>query len=176
MQMPSLMLYINGIAMKHMNPGIASVKSAKSIFEIDFTIIKPTRIKAGAVAKDGIAKKIGDKIIDIKNNNPVVIAVKPVLPPEATPEALSTKVVVVDVPKIAPTTVAIASARRAPFIRGNLPSLSSILASVDTPISVPSVSNISTNKKENIITMKLNVKILFHSNLKKVEAILILMP
>ena len=175
MQMPSLMLYINGIAMKQMNPGIASVKSAKSIFEIDFTIIKPTTIKAGAVAKDGIAKKIGDKIIDIKNNNPVVIAVKPVLPPEATPEALSTKVVVVDVPKIAPATVAIASASKAPFIRGNLPS-SSILASVDTPISVPSVSNISTNKKENIITMKLNVKILFHSNLQKVEAILILMP
>ena len=45
----------------------------------------------------------------------VVTAVSPVLPPSDTPEALSTKVVVVDVPRTAPAVVATASARRAPF-------------------------------------------------------------
>ena len=40
-----------------------------------------------------------------------VTAVRPVLPPAATPEADSTKVVVVEVPKTAPTEVATASAQ-----------------------------------------------------------------
>ena len=54
-------------------------------------------ISAGAVAKDGIARKIGDRNRDRPNKIAVVTAVSPVLPPSDTPEALSTKVVVVDV-------------------------------------------------------------------------------
>ena len=70
-------------------------------------------------------------------------AVSPVLPPSETPEALSTNVVTVDVPKIAPTVVPIASANRASLqfwidpssaIRPDLPA---------HPMSVPTVSNIS---------------------------------
>ena len=37
------------------------------------------------VAKDGIAKKIGEKKIDIANKTAVVNAVSPVLPPSVTP-------------------------------------------------------------------------------------------
>ena len=78
-------------------------------------------IKAGAVAKDGIVKNKGEKITDNRNKKPVTTAVKPVLPPSETPDALSTKVVVVDVPSTAPAVVATASAINAPLILGNLP-------------------------------------------------------
>ena len=63
-------------------------------------------ISAGAVAKDGIARKIGDKKREIPNRIAVVRDVKPVRPPSVTPEALSTNVVVVEVPSTAPTVVA----------------------------------------------------------------------
>ena len=66
-------------------------------------------INAGAIAKDGIAKNNGEKITANRNSTAVTTAVRPVLPPAVTPEALSTKVVVVDVPNNAPTLVAIAS-------------------------------------------------------------------
>ena len=89
----------------------------------------------------------------------MVIAVRPVRPPSVTPDALSTKVVVVEVPKIAPTLVATASAIRAPLILGSLPSLSSISALDATPISVPSVSNRSTNRNANITTIKSRIRI-----------------
>ena len=58
----------------------------------------PTITRAGAVAKDGIAKKIGDKNRDNPKRIAVVTEVRPVRPPSDTPEALSTKVVVVDAP------------------------------------------------------------------------------
>ena len=70
------------------------------------SIYNPTITKAGAVAKDGIARKIGDKNRDNPKRIAVVTAVRPVLPPSDTPEALSTKVVVVEVPRIAPKVVA----------------------------------------------------------------------
>ena len=103
-------------------------------------------ISAGAVAKDGMARKIGDRKRDRPKRIAVVRAVRPVRPPSETPEALSTKVVVVDVPRMAPKVVPTASAIRAPLILGSLPSSSSIPAFVDTPIKVPRVSKISTNK------------------------------
>ena len=105
-------------------------------------IRKPTIIRAGAVANDGIATKIGAKNIDIRNKTAVVNDVKPVLPPDATPADDSTNVVVVDVPRTAPADVAIASERSAGLIPGSLPFLSSIFAFVLTPISVPSVSKL----------------------------------
>ena len=84
----------------------------------------------------------------------VVAEVSPVLPPSDTPDALSTNVVVVVVPRTAPTVVATASAISAPLIFGRCPSSSNIPALVDTPINVPIVSNISTNKNAKITTMK----------------------
>ena len=62
-------------------------------------IRKPTMMSAGAVAKEGIAVKIGAKNMEIRKRIAVTSAVRPVLPPAATPEADSTKVVVVEVPR-----------------------------------------------------------------------------
>ncbi len=45
---------------------------------------------AGAVAKDGIAIKIGANKVEIRNKTAVTTAVKPVLPPAATPAVDST--------------------------------------------------------------------------------------
>ena len=89
----------------------------------------------------------------------MVTAVRPVLPPSVTPDALSTNVVVVVVPKTAPTVVATASARRAPLICGSFPFSSNISALDDTPINVPIVSNISTNRNAKITTIKSTEKI-----------------
>ena len=72
------------------------------------SMYSPTIIRAGAVANEGIARKIGDRNRDRPNKIAVVTAVRPVLPPSDTPEALSTKVVVVEVPSTAPTVVATA--------------------------------------------------------------------
>ena len=117
-------------------------------------IKKPTKINAGAVAKLGIAIKIGLNTIETKNSNAVTADARPVLAPSETPEELSTKVVVVDVPKIAPTEVAIESANKAGLILGSFPSLSSIFALSAQPINVPKVSKISTNKNAHIIAKK----------------------
>ena len=60
-----------------------------------------------------------------------------------------------EVPKIAPTNVAIASANKACLMRGSFSSLSSMSAFVATPTKVPIVSNISTKRKANKMAMKL---------------------
>ena len=86
---------------------------------IELNIKKPTTISAGAVAKDGIAVKIGAKNIDSTNSTAAVTEVRPVLPPAATPAEDSTNVVVVEVPRTAPAVVATASARSAGFICGS---------------------------------------------------------
>ena len=65
-------------------------------------IRNPTITSAGAVANDGIAVNNGANSVDSRNRPPVTNAVRPVLPPAATPEADSINVVVVDVPSTAP--------------------------------------------------------------------------
>ena len=141
---------------------------------MEVSIKNPTTTRAGAVAKDGIAKKIGDRNKDKPNKMAATTAVKPVLPPSETPEALSTKVVVVEVPNNAPTDVPTASAIKAPLICGSFPSLSSMSALEATPINVPSVSNISTNKNANITTRKSRDNTLEKSSLKNVGAMLLI--
>lgn len=79
---------------------------------IVLNIKNPTIISAGAVANEGIAVKIGASNIEIKNNAAVVIEVRPVLPPAATPADDSTNVVVVEVPSTAPAVVAIESCQQ----------------------------------------------------------------
>ena len=133
---------------------------------IELNIKKPTTISAGAVAKDGIAVKIGAKNIDSANSTAAVTEVRPVLPPAATPAEDSTNVVVVEVPRTAPAVVATASARSAGFICGSLPYSSRISAFEHTPIRVPKVSKRSTNRKENTTTIKLKIPMLCISTLK----------
>ena len=67
---------------------------------------------------------MGDKNIAIMKQSAVTKEVKPVLPPAATPEEDSTKVVTVEVPASAPTQVPIASASIILFILMGTPSLS----------------------------------------------------
>ena len=77
---------------------------------IGSSISRPTRTNTGAVAAAGIDRKSGDKKSVTAKQQATTKAVRPERPPCATPEALSTYVVVVDVPSIAPAVVAIASA------------------------------------------------------------------
>ena len=112
-------------------------------------------ISTGDVAAFGTRDTIGAKNKQIKNNTPVVTAVKPVRPPAPTPAALSTKAVIVEVPSNAPALTPIASTVIALPRPGNLPDLgSAIFASVAVPINVPMESNNSTKVKEKIIVIK----------------------
>ena len=163
---PSEMLYISGIARSARYAGTDSVRSVKSTLMIDEIIRKPTKISAGAVANEGIAVNIGAKIIASRNVIPVTAAESPVRPPASTPADDSTYVVVVDVPRTAPTDVAIASARSAGLILGSFSFSSSIPAFVDTPISVPSVSKISTKRNAKSTTIKSRILMLEKSALK----------
>ena len=133
---------------------------------IALNIKKPTIINAGAVANEGIVINNGEKIIATKNNTPVTTAVRPVLPPSATPADDSTNVVVVDVPRIAPADVAIASDKSAGLIPGHLPFSSNIFAFVLTPIIVPSVSNKSTKRNANTTIIKFTIPTALKSRLK----------
>jgi len=81
-------------------------------------------------------------------------------------------VVTVEVPKAAPTVVPMASERRAPLIPGSFPSLSSMSALDAQPISVPRVSNISTKRNANMITIKLMISIPLKDIFMKVGAML----
>ncbi|MPN13628.1 hypothetical protein SDC9_160950 [bioreactor metagenome] len=113
-------------------------------------------IRAGAVASEGTRPTNGAKNKANMNNAAVTTEVSPVLPPSNTPAALSTYVVTVDVPSIAPAEVATASANKALLTLGSLPSLSIMFAFEAVPTKVPIVSNISTNEKESI-TVKMLV-------------------
>ena len=90
----------------------------------------------------------------------VTTEVRPVLPPAPIPAALSTKVVVLEVPKIAPIDVAVASANSALSILELKPlPLSSAFSSSSekmplrrpVPMKVPIVSNVSDILKAKIV-------------------------
>ena len=84
------MLYAKGIAINAKKAGIPSLASEKSNLFTDCIIINPTMIRAGAVAKPGTAKKIGENNNAIAKKAAVTKDVNPVLPPSATPSALYT--------------------------------------------------------------------------------------
>ena len=146
------------MAMMVMYAGMDSLKSLKSMPATEVSMRKPTMTRAGAVAKAGMAMKNGDRKRDKAKRTATQTAVRPVRPPSLTPVALSTKVVVVLVPRTAPIVVATASARRAPLMRGRRPRSSSMLALDETPMSVPNVSKISTKRKANMTTRKSRLK------------------
>ena len=161
---PSEILNMKGIIMIVKKAGMASVKSSRSISLIGDIMKSPTIINAEAVAAPGINTKNGDRNKARPNITAVDKAVKPVRPPAATPDALSTYVVTVDVPNIAPTVVPIASAKSACFAFGIFPSSPIRPAFVETPTNVPMVSNMSTKRKVKSTTNISNVNTLCHSN------------
>jgi len=121
---PWAILKVNGIITMVRKAGSASVKLSKLISTTDEIMNKPTRINAGAVAEAGTIRKRGARNRERTNIVAVERAVKPVRPPTATPEALSTYEVTVLVPRMAPKVVPSASANSALLICGKLPSLS----------------------------------------------------
>lgn len=153
---PFAMDDVNGIMMIARNAEMTSDIGTPSncTFLICVIIRYPTYTRAGVVAKPGTERKSGDRIRETRKRIPVVTEVSPVLPPAAAPAEDSTKDVTVDVPQIAPTHVPIASERRACLALGRLPSSSRRSALAATPMSVPTVSKMSTYRNENTITTK----------------------
>ena len=98
-----------------MKAGIPSVGSSNLMSTTDFIIRYPTKIKAGAVAADGMRKNNGLRKSETRKRIPVVTEARPVRAPAATPEEDSTNDVTVEVPRQAPTAVPTASAKRAPL-------------------------------------------------------------
>ena len=147
--MPSAIEYVAGIINIVINAGKASVISEKLISITVDNMNNPTTTSAAAVAWAGIIENRGKKNAAIAKQTAVDSVVRPVLPPSATPADDSTKVVIVEVPKRAPSVVPTASDNKAFDPSGRFPSSSSILAFVATPVRVPRVSKISTNKNEN---------------------------
>src|SRR5690554_6468087 len=95
------------------NAGTASMKSSHLISLKEESIMIPTIISAGAVAAEGTALISGAKKALKAKQIATTTLVSPVRPPAPIPAALSTNVVVLEVPKIAPIEVAVASAKRA---------------------------------------------------------------
>lgn len=71
--------------------------------------VRVTKINVQPVAQGGILAKMGAKKMDNRKQVPVVIAVKPVLPPSAIPAPDSMKAVIGDVPKREPIEMLMAS-------------------------------------------------------------------
>src|SRR5699024_8408590 len=111
------------------NAGIASSKSSHLISKNEDIIMIPTIISEGAVACVGTIAIREEKKLANKKRTATTTLVKPVRPPAPIPAALSTNVVVLEVPKIAPTEVAIASANNALSIFDLTPELLSKAAS-----------------------------------------------
>ena len=130
---PLEMEYVRGIIMRVRNAGTALLISFISTFAKFLSIKTPTKISAGAVAQEGIIFARGVRKRQRMKQMDVTKLAKPVLAPAATPDAHSTKVVQVDVPRTAPPTVATESHVIALFISMGSPFSSSIPASVAAP-------------------------------------------
>lgn len=87
--------------------------------------IRLTKTRVQPVAYGGIDANIGAKKIDAKKHMPVVIPVRPVLPPSEIPEPDSIKTVTGEDPKRDPIEMAIASVQYATVDLGNDPVLES---------------------------------------------------
>ena len=107
---PFAIEYVRGIIISVRNAGAAYLMSDISTFLKFPNISTPTYIKAGAVAQLGTMLASGVRNRHTKKHADTTRLVSPVLPPAATPDADSTKVVHVEVPNTAPVTVAIFAA------------------------------------------------------------------
>ena len=104
---------------------------------------------------------------------PVTTEVRPVLPPDSTPAADSTNVVITVQPNIAPMAVKQESTKKGLSIPGKLPSSSSIFSLPPSPITVPRVEkkspkNVANNKVMNI-GFKISEKLKVNSKLPTEE-------
>ena len=89
-KMPSLMESAITMVNSVMMQGMLSVCLLKfSCFTLE-NIIKPTMMRMGLVAPDGMARNRGAKNREMAKKKAMDAAVKPVLPPSLTPEADST--------------------------------------------------------------------------------------
>ena len=136
------------------------------------TIQKP-RISADIQPVQTIEKAMteDDLIENVLIENEFISEVKPERPPSAIPEALSTYVVMVELPIIAPIVVPIASDIIASFTCGLCPSSPMIPVCEARPTNVPTVSNIFINNKVKITTAISSVKNSEKSNLQNVGSI-----
>ena len=111
------------------NAGSASPISVQSMSLKEEIIRIPTITRTGAVAADGTILTKLERNAERANITATTTDVRPVLPPAPIPAALSTNVVVLDVPKRAPMDVATASAKRALSRRDLKPEFLSIFSS-----------------------------------------------
>ena len=125
--------YVRGIMISVRNAGTALLGSVISTFMRFLSIRTPTKISAGAVAQEGTMFARGARKRQARKQRDVIRLAKPVLAPAATPEAHSTNVVQVDVPRTEPATVLMESQAIALFISMGSPFSSSIPASVAAP-------------------------------------------
>ena len=95
------------------NAGTATVRSLQSMSLKEAVIRIPTTTNTGAVAAAGTALTKVLKNAARTKQRAVTTEVNPVRPPAPIPAALSTKVVVLEVPNNAPMEVAVASAKSA---------------------------------------------------------------
>src|SRR5699024_11420825 len=93
--------------------GITISSLLQFILLICIAINAPTIINAGAVISVVMTARIGEKNKAIAKQVAIITDVKPVLPPTAIPAEDSTLVAGVDVPSIAPATLAEQSASNA---------------------------------------------------------------
>ena len=126
----------------------------------DETIMIPTDTSAGAVAAKGTALTKVAKNAERAKQMATTTEVSPVLPPAPIPDALSTKVVVLEVPNKAPMEVAVASANNALSSLDLKPVEVSMSCSSSSlkmplrrpvPIKVPRVSKVSEILKEKMV-------------------------
>ena len=129
-----------------------------SISLIWLNISIPTITNAAVVTEAVNNERIVGAInIERINNIPIVIAVRPVLPPSPIPVALSTYAVTVLDPKIAPIIPPIASLKNALLIPSVVPSSLTYPHSFARGINVPVVSKNVTKIKENKIIIKAGI-------------------
>ena len=153
-----------------MKLGRASEMSRRSTSLIELNINTPTNTSAPVVAAEGMSKKRGERKSARRKKKAVERAVIPVRPPSAIPAELSTKVVTVEVPHIAPTLVATASAIIAPLMFFTLPASSIISVLAAAPISVPMVLKMSMNTSTRMVRIMSPLSTLEKSICKKVGA------
>ncbi|MPN06638.1 hypothetical protein SDC9_153894 [bioreactor metagenome] len=164
--MPSVMEYANGIMAIVKKLGIATSKSLQSMRVVARSIKIPTMTSAGAVAAAGTMPATGAMTMEAKKHSDTTMLERPVRAPSLMPVEDSTKVVTVEVPKQAPTQVAIASASSARSPRGSSPFSFSMPALPAVPISVPTVSNIS--QMENVMMAVTSGRMPSESRLKSI--------
>jgi hypothetical protein len=99
---PYAIEYVNGITANVMKAGRASPKYRQLMSLAAFAIMAPTMMSVQPVAHGGMDAKIGAKKMEMKKQRPVVMAVRPVLPPSEMPAPDSMKAVTGERPKREP--------------------------------------------------------------------------